>query len=144
MHIEFNVPDLQSFEKTLLPYWTKTIFIGSISKEYQINALAGTYMRLVEAAIAEYNLAHVKLKEYWDTRRSINLSAMHRSISHFESCLSNMYRAANSFRTLRRHPSRDPLCVHINTERPAFATNAIGDRFRQMRNEIHHLSLIHI
>lgn len=139
MHIEFNAPDLQRFEKILLPYWTKTIFVGSISKEYQVNALAGTYVRLVEAAIAEYNLAQMKLKEFWGTHSSINLSAMHRSISHFESCLSNMYRAANSFRKLRRHPSRDPLCVHINIERPHFATDAIGDRFRQMRHEIHHM-----
>jgi hypothetical protein len=29
--------------------------------------------------------------------------------------------------------------VHLNRERPAFATDAVGDRFRQVRNEIHHM-----
>ena len=139
MYIEFDAPDLREYERSLLSYWTKTIFIGSISQDYQVNALAGTYVRLVEAAVAEYNLAQVKLKEFWDTHSSLNLSAMHRSMSHFESCLSSMYRAANSFRKLRRHRSRDPLCVHLNTERPSFATDAIGDRFRQMRHEVHHM-----
>lgn len=139
MYVEFDAPDLQDYEKSLMSYWAKTIFIGSISREYQVNALASTYVRLVEAAIVEYNLAQVRLKDYWGAHSSINLSAMHRSMSHFENCLSSMYRAANTFRKLRRHPSRDPLCVHINTARPNFATDAIGDRFRQMRHEIHHM-----
>lgn len=139
MYVEFDAPDLKAYENSLLSYWAKTLFRGSISKNYQVNALAGTYIRQVEAAVAEYNLAQVKLKEFWNTHSSLNLSAMHRSMSHFESCLSSMYRAANSFRKLRRHPSRDPLCVHVNLARPGFATDAIGDRFRQMRHEIHHM-----
>lgn len=73
MYIEFDVPDLQDLEKILLPYWTRTIFIGSISNEYQIVVLAGSYVRLVEAAVAEYNLAHVKLKEFWGTHGYLNL-----------------------------------------------------------------------
>lgn len=139
MYVEFDAPDLKPLENILLSYWTKTIFIGSISQNYQVNVLAGTFVRQVDAAVAQYNLAHVKLREFWSTHSSINLSAMHRSISHFEACLSSMYRAANSFRKLRRHPSRDPLCIHVNLSRPCFATDAVGDRFRQMRHEIHHM-----
>ena len=139
MYVEFDAPDLTPYEQSLLSYWAKTLFIGSISQNYQISALAGTFVRQVEAAIAEYNLAQVKLREFWGTHSSLNLSAMHRSMSHFEACLSSMYRAANSFRKLRRHPSRDPLCIHVNSDRPRFATDAVGDRFRQMRHEIHHM-----
>lgn len=139
MFIEFDIPDLQDVEKSLLPYWAKTIFADPISKEYQVVVLAGNYVRLVEASVAEYNLAHMKLKEFWGTHGYLNLSAMHRSVSHFENCLSSMYRAANGFRKLRRHQSRDPLCLRLNMERPSFATDAIGGRFRKMRHEIHHL-----
>ena len=54
MYVEFDAPDLREYEKTLLSYWAKTIFIGPISNEYQVNALASTYVRLVDAAVAEY------------------------------------------------------------------------------------------
>ena len=50
MYVEFDAPDLREYEKTLLSYWAKTIFIGPISNEYQVNALASTYVRLVDAA----------------------------------------------------------------------------------------------
>lgn len=96
-------------------------------------------MRLVEAALTEYSLGAVKLREFWNTHSSLNLGAMHRSMPHFESCLSNMYRATNCYRKLRRNRDQDPLSVSLNTDKPGFATDAITDRFRLMRNEIHHL-----
>ena len=68
-----------------------------------------------------------------------NLGAMHRSMSHFESCLSNMYRAINCYRKLRRHRDQDPLSLTLNIDKPSVVTDAIADRFRLMRHEIHHL-----
>jgi hypothetical protein len=89
--------------------------------------------------LTEYNLGTVKLREFWNTHTSFNLGAMHRSMSHFESCLSNMYRATNCYRKLRRNRDQDPLSVALNIDKPSFATDTIADRFRLMRHEIHHL-----
>lgn len=139
MYIHIEASEISEYASGFPQYWLKSIFVQKISNRYQINALASTYVRLVEAAISEYNLGLVKLREFWSTHTSFNQGAMHRSMSHFESCLSNMYRATNCFRRLRRHRAQDRLSVALNAEKPSFATDAISDRFRLMRHEVHHL-----
>jgi hypothetical protein len=139
MYVHIEVPEIPEYASGFPQYWLKTMFIQPVSTRYQVNALASTYVRLVEAALTEYSLGTVKLREFWSTHTSINLGAMHRSMSHFESCISNMYRATNCFRKLRRNRDQDPLSVALNQDKPSFATDAITDRFRIVRNEIHHL-----
>jgi hypothetical protein len=109
------------------------------SSRYQINALTSTYGRLVEAALIDYHAGTIMLRELWGTNSSLSLGAMHRSISHFETCISNMYRATNCFRRLRRDRQQDPLSLMLNTEKASFAADSVADIFRTIRNEIHHL-----
>ena len=138
MYVEFDLPVIP-VPDTVANYWLNYYFTGSPSLNYQINALASTYMRLVEAAIIEYRMGSAALREFWNTHTSVNMSAMHRSIAHFESCLSDMHRATRAYRSLRRHRSIDPLSVFMANERPAFATDSIAEQFGLMRNAIHHL-----
>lgn len=137
MYVEFDIPEINEYPEGFPEYWLKILFIKSPSERYQINALTSTYVRLVEAALVEYRLGVTKLKEFWQTHDSFNLGAMHRAISHFETCISNMDRATNCFRRLRRR--QDPLSIYLNSERPAFATDPVFNRFRSIRNEVHHL-----
>ncbi|UBU61415.1 hypothetical protein LDB30_09845 [Acidithiobacillus ferrooxidans] len=139
MHIRIEASEIAEYAAGFPKYWLKFLFIEALSVRYQINALANTYVRLVEAAITEYNIGIVQLREYYFTHTSINLGALHHSISHFEGCLSNMNRATNCFRKLRRHRDKDPLSVALNAEKFHFATDANADCFRAMRNDIHHL-----
>lgn len=141
MHVEFDIPEINEYPKGFPGYWLKTLFIQSPSERYQINALTSTYVRLIEAAMVEYRLGSEKLKEFWKTHDhdSLNLGAMHRSVSHFEACVSNMYRATNCFRRLRRDREQDPLSLHLNKEKPNFATDSVSRRFKSIRNEVHHL-----
>ena len=95
MYIHIDVPNIDEHPKGFPQYWLKRVFINSISTNYQVNALATTYVRLVEAALTEYRLGQVVPKEFWNTHTSLNLGAMHRSISHFENCLFDMNRTIN-------------------------------------------------
>jgi hypothetical protein len=139
MHVSIELPDITDYPKGFPQYWVKSVFVRTVSANYQVNALASTYVRLVEAALVEYRLGGAMLREFWGTHTSFNLGAIHRSVSHFESCLSNMYRAINCFRRLRRHRSRDALCVALNEKSPAFATASVAEQIHNMRHEIHHL-----
>jgi len=139
MYIEFELPEIPEHESGFPQYWLKSLFIQSPSNRYQITALTSTYVRLVEAALIEYRSGAIKLREFWSTHSSLNLGAMHRSISHFETCISNMYRATNCFRRLRRDKKKDPLSLKLNAEKASFASDSVADRFRTIRNEIHHL-----
>jgi hypothetical protein len=139
MYIEFDLPEISEHASGFPQYWIKNLFIQSPSQRYQINALTSTYVRLVEAALIEYYFGAVRLRDFWGTHTSLNLGAMNRSVSHFESCISNMHRATNCFRRLRRDRWQDPLPLMLNIDKAIFATDAVADRFRTIRNEIHNL-----
>ncbi len=139
MYVSIEVPDIVEYPKGFPNFWIKSILIQSVSTNVQVNALAKTYVRLVEAALVEYRLGATKLREFWDTHDSFNLGAINRSIAHFESCLLDTHRAVNCFRRLRRHRGRDELSLALNAEKPAFVTERVAGRLRDMRDEIHHL-----
>lgn len=140
MYVEFNVPDVDGFPNGFPSYWSHVLFIGVLTDIFQINALATTYVRLVEAALVEHKLGKAHLLEYWSTRSSINLSAMNRSVSHFESCLSDMHRAINCFTRLRGHKFLPKgLKLILSEDQPRFVANYVAGQLRNIRNEIHHL-----
>ncbi len=139
MHISIKVPEINEYPNGFPQYWVKMYFVGTVSSSFQINSLATTYIRLVEAALVEYRLGQSKLKEFWGTHTSLNIGAMNRAISHFENCLSDMYRAINCFTRLRRHRDQEGLCLVLNEEKPRFVANKISNQLRAIRHEIHHL-----
>lgn len=140
MYVSIEVPEIADYPNGFPQHWLKVLFIGSLSFNFQINALASTYVRLVEAALVEYRIGQSKLKEFWGTHTSLNLTAMYRSISHFESCLSDMHRAICCFTRLRHHKDLPQgLCLALNEEKPRFIAHQISDQLRKIRNEIHHL-----
>lgn len=139
MYVLISLPVGPKVLTSLPQYWTQYFFRGTPSQLYEVNALATTYMRLVEAAVAEYQLASTALREFWANHNSLGLPVMHRSISHFETCVSDVHRAIDTYRRLRNHKSRDPLSVYLADHRPAFLSDSVANRFREVRNAIHHL-----
>ena len=141
MYVELDVPEISEHMSGFSQYWVCSLFIRPASSSYQIRALTDTYVRLVGSAIIEYHSGRSKLKEYYsDTpSASLKIGIMLQAMSHFETCISNMYRATNCFWRLRRR--QDPLSTYINQERERakFATDAIADRFGAIRNKVHHL-----
>ena len=138
MYVEIELPAITGYSQGFPQYWLKTMFIQSPSNRYQINALSSTYVRLVDAALFEYQSGADKLREFWGTHTSMNLGAMHRSISHFETCISNMSRATNCFCRLRRDRNQDPLALTINKKKAKFASDSVAKKIHRIRNDIHH------
>jgi hypothetical protein len=139
MNISIDVPEIPDYPKGFPNYWLRSFLIGPISTNLLVNALAGTYVRLVEAALVEYRLGASNLQESWNTG---GLNAIQRCVAHFESCLLDMHRAVNFYRRLRRHRGRDPLTLALNAEKPRFAREIEARKLRHMRDEIHHLDEI--
>jgi len=139
MHVSIKIPEVAEYPKGFPDFWLRTMFVRPVSQDFRVHALASTYVRLVEAALVEYELGAAKVREFWSAEEAVSLSAIARSSSHFESCISDMHRATNCFRRLRRNQLKDSLCARLKSERAAFATQAAGDEIRLMRNEIHHL-----
>lgn len=139
MYIEFDLPDVPLKPDAFARYWLSSIFINPASTRYEINALASTYIRLVSAGLVEYEEGSKRLRDFWATHTSFNLGAMHRSISHFESCIFNLNRATNCFRRLRGDRLHDSVAVALRQQKFCFSQDEIADRIREMRNEIIHL-----
>lgn len=140
MYIEIEIPEIKKFPNGFLGYWTKFVFIGSISSNPRVNALATTYVRLVEAALIEYRLAEAPLKEFWEESSSIKISAMHKSVAHFEACITNMHRAIRCFTWLRKNEMvPEGLRVILCTDKPTFIADKIAGRLRKVRDAIHHM-----
>lgn len=140
MYIKIEIPEIKEFPNGFLGYWTNFVFIGSVSSNRRVNALTTTYIRLVEAALVEYRLAQLPLKEFWDTHSSIKISAMHRSIAHLEACITDMHRAIRCFTWLRNNEMvPEGLRILLCTEKPTFITDKIAGRLRKVRDAIHHM-----
>lgn len=139
MYVTISLPPGPTVLTAVPQYWTQYIFRGSPSELYEVNALASTYLRLVEAAAAEYQLASTALREFWANHNSLGLPMMHRSISHFETCISDVHRAIDTYRRLRNHKSRDALSVYLADYKPAFVSDNVANLFRNVRDAIHHL-----
>ena len=139
MRVSIEAPDISGFPNGFLAFWSRLLpfHAGPVSRSYHVYALAGTYVRLIEVALQEYRLGCLRLREFWDTQESFNITAINRSISHFETCVTSMHRAINSYKRLRH--KKDPLSVHLNHEKPAFATDKIAGHLRELRRQIHHL-----
>jgi hypothetical protein len=116
----------------------RSVFFGGAADNYQVKVLASTYARLVESAIREFQLGCECTREYWSTHDAIAVGAMQQATSHFETCISEMHRATNFFKRLRRHPKLGGLSG-INVRRPSFISAAVHDQLRDARNEIHHM-----
>jgi len=138
MYISIEVPDIPDYPNGFLKYWSKLIFNGAVSSNYQIVSLASTYVRLVEAALVEYRLGASMLRDFWAPNIVLKISSSNRSVSHFESCLSNMQRAIRCYNRLRQHKSKDALCLAINCQKPSFATDRVAKQIRDIRDVIHH------
>jgi hypothetical protein len=139
MLVAFDLPEVPEPGPEISNYWVRYFFVGSPSRNHQVNTLASTYMRLVEAAIVEYRLGSAALRQFWSSHSSLDLRTMHRSISHFESCVSDMHRAIAAYRRLRNHPDKDPLSAYLEDQKPAFISDKIAFQVRNMRDAIHHL-----
>lgn len=139
MLVEFDLPEVPEPSAELSSYWIRYLFVSSPSQDRTVNALASTYMRLVEAAIIEYRLASVALREVWSDHSAVQLHKMHRAISHFESCVTNMHRAISTYRRLRNHPARDSLSATLVEPKPEFVSDKVAAPIRNARDAIHHL-----
>ncbi len=138
MYIVYDMPPIDRFAGGFPEFWMRTMFFGPVSPNPQVHGLAFMFVRLVEAALVEYALGRQTLMQYYSTNNAIAIGAISRSISHFETCLTNAHRARQVFIRLRKHPDNGALRAALNEPRPQFVRAVFGDRLRGIRNEIHH------
>ena len=140
MYIEFDVPELNIDLRPLGGYWMQIIFIGGWTASPQVQALANNYMRLTESSVIEYRAGRESVLEYWNSHNSVAIGAIHRASSHFETCVTNMHRAVNFLRQLRRQRDLPPRLGQIlQVDRPMIVRDTVSGQLRRFRDAIHHV-----
>jgi hypothetical protein len=139
LYVTLEIPEVPESPLAVVSHAARIYFYGAHSRHRDVNALSNTYVRLVDAASTEYQLGAKALDQFWRNHESMELRAMNRSVSHFESCISDVHRAIRTYRALRNHKSRDSLSVLLGTKKPLFATDAVASQIRALRDAIHHL-----
>lgn len=138
MIVSFDVPEISLDQGSFQNFWLNTMFVSHVSEVYQVNSLSIIFMRLVEAAGTEYVMGRQNLLSFWSTHSGVALGAMYRSVSHFESCLTNMHRAKNAFARLKNHRENGDLGTLLKNPPAYFVKNHFACRLAAIRNEVHH------
>lgn len=140
MIIDFSIPTITNNQSSFVGYWGRQLFIGSLSDSPIVNSLASTYVRLTFSAFQDYNEAAIHFRDYFNTSSAIKLSVYYKSISRYESCITNMHLAIRSFSRLRRHKDLpEKARKTINEPKPSFVNSRISDRILGLRNSIQHI-----
>ena len=139
MRVDIRVPPIGKHGQGFLGYWVKAVFIGRISEDAATNALVDTYIRLVEAAILAYQLGEKALREFWNNHGGLSLSALNRSVSHFEACTTDMHRAIRCLKRLRGSAAiPQPVKALAFQGRPKFLSDAVAGRIMGIRDTLYH------
>jgi hypothetical protein len=138
--IKFAAPSIAGSTGSFPDFWLKMMFGPRVYGDHASTSLVTTFIRLVEAAFSEYEIAMMYTEKYWTTHSRVELGAMHRSIAHWEACVTSCHRAIRCFRRLRNNQSV-PLELRdlLASPKPAFARDDVSDQLRNVRDTIHHL-----
>ena len=139
MYVSIEIPEISEFPEGFPAFWVTSLFVQSLSEDFKVNALVSSYIRLVESALREYRYSSNELKSFWEPSMSLNLRAMHKAITHFETCITNMHRARNCYKKIRKNQELPTeLKKLLSNERPTFINDNISRRLADVRNQIHH------
>ncbi len=140
MRIQLELPELTEFPNGFPRHWLNIIFTGNRPDTYQIHAITTTYVRLVEAAFAEYRQGRLLFHAVWNGDRStIPIGPHNLACASFESCLTNMHRAVQCMLKIRGRPDVPQALKDLIPKKPRFTEARIADRIRDVRHAIQHL-----
>lgn len=140
MIIEFSIPDVPAPTNPFLGYWGAQLVVGHFSDSTKVITLSSTFVRCVFSAREDYLAAAQHLRGAFRASRAMHLGEIYRSIARFESCITGVYLAVRAFVRFRRCVELSPEArAVINSCKPVFATKAVKDRLKVMRDTMQHI-----
>ncbi|MGF6534272.1 hypothetical protein P3T20_005076 [Paraburkholderia sp. GAS206C] len=140
MIIEFDIPEIPNQSNPFVGYWGSQMLIGHFSDSPRVISLSATFVRCTFSALEDYRSADEHLRAYFGSHDTIKVSESYRSVSRFESCITNVHLAIRAFGALRRRSELTAKARSvINEKKPRFISSAISDRVREVRNTIQHI-----
>jgi len=142
MRVRLDLPELTEFPNGFPRHWLNVIFTGNRPDTFQIQAITTTYVRLVEAAFADYRQGRLLIHAVWNRDfgpLTIPIGPHNLACASFESCLTNMHRAVRCMLKIRGRPDVPQALKDLIPKKPQFTETRIADRIRDVRDAIQHL-----
>jgi hypothetical protein len=139
MRIQLEIPELTEFSNGFPSHWVNIIFTRNRPDTYQIHAIVTTYVRLVEAAMAEYRQGRLLVHAFWNHHGSLQMSAHNMAAAYFEACLTNMHRAVQCMIKIRGRRDVPEDLKSLIPKKPRFTEDRIASRIRDVRHAVQHL-----
>lgn len=127
-----NLASVRAGPPHALAAMLNAVFAGGLPREPKTRLLTFNLVRLVDAAIYEYDQAALVLEE---NRRTGKASLFIRFSAHLENCVVTMNRACETLARLKRHRMA-PVLPRTSRKRVETETPAI----RNMRNIVEHMA----
>ncbi len=139
MIIKIDVPQLSQKGAYFPRHWMNVTLLDNRPDDYRVHAIVSTYVRLVEASFAQYELGRIHLNVFWNTHNGIAMADYNLSGSHFESCINSMHRAILCAKKIRGSKHVPGDIKALITQKPAFLANKVAFRLRKIRDMIQHM-----
>lgn len=139
MIAKVEIPEISKYPDGFPSHWLNLIFSGNRPDEYKIHAIVTTYVRLIEGAFVHYRQARLHVLEFWNELHSLPIGRLNLSSTYFENCIDLMHRAVLCMRGIRCNPEVPTVLRAAFPTEPNFATEAIADRLRKLRNSVQHM-----
>lgn len=139
MIVSVDIPEITKYRDGFPSHWANIIFLGNRPKTWKIRAIVTTYVRLVEGALFNYEIARQQVVRLWRTHAEIAIGSHNLSGTLFEDCINCMHRAALCMVRIRgNHESPDDL-KSLFFSKPQFTKDIITNRLRIIRDTIQHM-----
>jgi hypothetical protein len=139
MRVRLELPELMEFSSGFPAHWMNIIFTRNRPDTYQVHTIITTYVRLVEAAMAEYRQARLFVHAFWNHHGSLQIGAHNMAGAYFEACLTNMHRAVRCLIKIRSRRDVPEDLKRLIPEKPRFTEDRIASRIRDVRDAVQHL-----
>jgi hypothetical protein len=138
MIVEVAIPELRKYSRSSPRHWLNTLFLGNVPQDYATNALATTYVRLVDAANEHYKLGRIGVIIYWSDHSSAAIDEINLATTYFEDCVNSMHRAILCMKGIRGRRAPADL-KSLFPQKPNFTAEAVAGRIRDVRDTIQHM-----
>jgi hypothetical protein len=137
--IEYDIPEIVEYAHGFPGHWVNVMLMGNHPGNYTVHSITTSYVRYVEAALQTYRSGRSHTYEYWKESEDVKISAYNMAITDFETCITNMHRAARCIKALFSRPDVPENLKALISPKPHFCTARVADQLRMVRDMIQHV-----
>lgn len=139
MELIYEIPPLDDLKAKSSLFAMRHIFQAAGPKDYGSYALVMNFIRLVDLAIAEYELGRSSINSFVASTETLAFGKAVRASGHFETCITSIKRAIEHLKALRGYYEAPQTLKDILPRGITVLSGKVEKQISGMRHAVHHL-----